>query len=32
MQIALKEKWELAHVFPFEDLEHGYAVVMEKRP
>jgi SAM-dependent methyltransferase len=30
MQIAAKEKWELAHVFPLENFETGYAVVMEK--
>lgn len=31
MQIAAKEKWELMHVFPLENLEQGYSVVMEKR-
>lgn len=31
MQLAAKEKWELAHVFPLENFETGYAVVMEKR-
>lgn len=30
LQIAAKEKWELAHVFT-EDFEQGYSVVMEKR-
>lgn len=30
MQIAAKEKWELAHVFPLENFESGYAVVLEK--
>ncbi|MDE3088873.1 MAG: class I SAM-dependent methyltransferase [Chloroflexota bacterium] len=30
MQVAAKEKWELAHVFPFENFEQGYAVVLEK--
>ncbi len=30
MQIAAKEKWELARVFPLENFEAGYAVVMEK--
>lgn len=30
MQIAAKEKWELAQVFPLENFETGYAVVMEK--
>jgi len=32
MQMAAKEKWELAHVFPLDSLEEGYSVVMEKRP
>lgn len=31
MQIAAKEKWELAHVFPLDSLEEGYSVVLEKR-
>ncbi len=31
MQIAAKEGWELKHVFPLENFETGYAVVMEKR-
>jgi SAM-dependent methyltransferase len=31
MQIAAKEKWELAYVFPVENFEQGYAAVMEKR-
>ena len=30
MQIAAKEKWKLARVFPLENLEQGYSVVMEK--
>lgn len=30
MQIATKEKWELTHVFPLENFETGYAVVLEK--
>jgi SAM-dependent methyltransferase len=30
MQIAAKEGWELKHVFPLENFETGYAVVMEK--
>ena len=31
MQIAAKEGWELANVFPLDSLEEGYAAVMEKR-
>ncbi len=31
LQIAAKERWELAHVFPVENFEQGYAVVMENR-
>jgi hypothetical protein len=31
MQIAAREKWELTHVFPLENFEQGYSVVMEKR-
>ncbi len=31
MQIAAKEKWELANVFPLDSLEEGYAAVLEKR-
>jgi SAM-dependent methyltransferase len=31
MQIAAKEKWELAHAFPLENFEQGYSVVTEKR-
>lgn len=31
MQLAAKEEWELAHVFPFETFELGYSAVMEKR-
>ena len=31
MEIAAKEKWELAHVFPLDSLEEGYSVVLEKR-
>ncbi|HEX7588678.1 MAG TPA: hypothetical protein VF478_10220, partial [Anaerolineae bacterium] len=30
MQIAAKEKWELASVFSLDSLEEGYAAVMEK--
>ena len=30
MQIAAREGWEMAHVFPLEDFEEGYAVVLEK--
>ena len=30
MQLAAKENWELAHVFPLEDFEEGYSVVLEK--
>ena len=30
MRLAAKEKWELAHVFPLESFETGYAVVLEK--
>ena len=30
MQIAAKEKWELTNVFPLENFEQGYSVVMEK--
>ena len=30
MQIAAKEGWEMAHVFPLEDFDEGYAVVLEK--
>lgn len=30
MQLAAKEKWELAHVFPLENFESGYAAVLEK--
>ncbi len=31
MQIAAKEKWELAGAFPLDSFEEGYAVVLEKR-
>ncbi len=31
MQIAAKEKWELARAITFENFERGYSVVMEKR-
>ncbi len=30
MQLAMKEGWELAHVFPLENFESGYAAVLEK--
>jgi hypothetical protein len=30
MQLALKERWEIAQVFPLENFESGYAVVLEK--
>ena len=30
MQLAMKEKWKLEQVFPLDDLEQGYSVVMEK--
>ena len=30
MQIAAQEKWELTRVFPLENFEQGYSVVMEK--
>jgi SAM-dependent methyltransferase len=30
MQLAMKEKWNLEQVFPLDDLEQGYSVVMEK--
>jgi SAM-dependent methyltransferase len=30
LQLAAKEKWKLEHVFPLDDLEQGYSVVMEK--
>jgi hypothetical protein len=30
LQIAAKERWELAHVFPLGNFEEGYAVVLEK--
>ena len=30
MQITAKEKWEIAHVFPVENFEQGYSVVLEK--
>ncbi|HEX9077638.1 MAG TPA: class I SAM-dependent methyltransferase, partial [Anaerolineae bacterium] len=30
MQIAAREKWKLAHVFPLGDFEEGYSVVLEK--
>jgi hypothetical protein len=30
MRIAAKEKWKLARVFPLENFEQGYSVVMEK--
>jgi SAM-dependent methyltransferase len=30
MQLAAREKWELASVFPLDSLEEGYAAVMEK--
>jgi SAM-dependent methyltransferase len=30
LQIAAQEKWEIAHVFPFENFEQGYSVVLEK--
>jgi SAM-dependent methyltransferase len=31
MQLAAREKWELAQVFPLENFEEGFAVVLEKR-
>lgn len=31
MQLAAKENWELAHVFPLENFEEGYSVVLEKK-
>ncbi|MBM3130262.1 MAG: class I SAM-dependent methyltransferase [Chloroflexi bacterium] len=31
MRIAAKEKWELARVFPLENFEQGYSVVLEKQ-
>ena len=31
MKIAAKEKWELARVFPLENFEQGYSIVLEKR-
>ncbi|MCI0476584.1 MAG: methyltransferase domain-containing protein [Anaerolineales bacterium] len=30
LRIAAKEKWELARVFPLENFEEGYAVVLER--
>ena len=30
MQLAAKEKWQLAQVFPLKSFEEGYAIVMEK--
>ena len=32
MRIAVQAGWEIAHVFPLESFETGYAVVMEKNP
>jgi len=31
MQLAAKGNWELTHVFPLDDFERGYSVVMEKQ-
>ncbi len=31
MQLALKEHWEVTRVFPLENFETGYAVVLEKQ-
>jgi SAM-dependent methyltransferase len=31
MRLAAKEKWDLARVFPLENFEQGYSVVLEKQ-
>ncbi len=31
MQLAAKEKWEIARMFPLENFEQGYSVVLEKK-
>ena len=31
MQLAAKAGWEIAHVFPHENFEQGYSVVLEKK-